>query len=461
MCFVCGSAFAMPTIGPELPIAPAPSGTPSVATDGEGFLIVFTARPGNNTTPSETIEAVRVDASGKVLDAAPIVILSEMLQVQQTASANPVAAYDPGSKTYLVAWSDGRNASDLNNVSDDIYAARLSQDGRVLDANGFPLAMLPGPQTAESVTFGAGEFLVTFQSFDNITSANDIRGNRVQPNGQPMDGVTGFGICTAPLFQGESTSAFDGTNFFVTWLDRRNGSSVFGTLVGPDASVKSPNGFAIEDNNTVIDAPFVAFGGGEYFAVWGEKRAMDFDIYGARLKPDGSGLDGAPLQIVAAPGDQGHPSIRYDGSNFFVAWDDSRNMKSPFLDGPDVYGSWVDASGTVQSAGGIELAHSSGINYLHNRSAFNATGQGLLTFQHTLAMTPFTPSVGAELVANGGSGVNPAGGSDGGASSDNGGGMKGGGSCAIAAHAPNATPFALLLVLLLIPALSRRVRKLF
>ncbi len=68
-----------------------------------------------------SIVAARLDKAGKVLDQQPFVI-SDAADLQE----RPSVAYGGG--VFVVVWQDLRNGKDW-----DVYAARVSSDGKVLD----------------------------------------------------------------------------------------------------------------------------------------------------------------------------------------------------------------------------------------------------------------------------------------------------------------------------------------
>jgi hypothetical protein len=100
--------------------------SPAVAFDHKGaYLVVW--REGSGIRGGDAdIHAARVDASGKVLDAKPIVI-SEAADFQK----RPAVAW--AGKHWLVVWQDARAFKEKGY---DIYAARVSAEGKLLDPKG-------------------------------------------------------------------------------------------------------------------------------------------------------------------------------------------------------------------------------------------------------------------------------------------------------------------------------------
>src|ERR1043165_4231613 len=68
-----------------------------------------------------------------------------------------VAAHGNG---YFVVWADKRNYA-ANEY--DIYGARVSTTGEVLDPAGIPICTDPGRQTSPRVAFNGNEYLVVWE----------------------------------------------------------------------------------------------------------------------------------------------------------------------------------------------------------------------------------------------------------------------------------------------------------
>ena len=64
-----------------------------------------------------------------------------------------------GGSSYLVVWQDGRPRTS----NDDIYGARVSQAGVVLDPNGIPISAHLYPESRPTVAFDGSNFLVTWE----------------------------------------------------------------------------------------------------------------------------------------------------------------------------------------------------------------------------------------------------------------------------------------------------------
>ncbi|MEW5802730.1 MAG: hypothetical protein AB1847_11580 [bacterium] len=137
-------------------------------------------------------------------------------------------------------------------------------------------------------------------------------------------------------------------SFLVVWENIVNGSSdIYGAIVsgsqihppatGQQQTTATP--FPICTASGDQKNPLAVWNGSNYFVVWEDKRTDNSDICGARVNPSGSVLDNAPTQtqgqggmaISAAAGDQIQPALLWNASeqNYLVIWEDHRITSSP------------------------------------------------------------------------------------------------------------------------------------
>src|SRR5205807_2453866 len=130
----------------------------------------------------------------------------------------------------------------------------------------------------------------------------NIYGARVSQAGTVLD-PAGIPISTAANGQYAARVAFDGTNYLVAWQDLRSGSyDVYGARVSQAGTVLDTAGIAITTAINAQYAPSVALGGATYLVTWQDYRAgANNDIYGARVNQAGTVLDtaGIPISIAA------------------------------------------------------------------------------------------------------------------------------------------------------------------
>jgi hypothetical protein len=209
------------------------------------------------------------------------------------------------------------------------FMARVDRAGAVIDPSRVPL-----PGYWPDVAFGDENFLVVWSNLDGNDSG--VRARRVSPDGTVLDVIDlhlgGYGV--------GARISFDGTNFLVVWFA---GDYIFGTRV-------SPAGVVLEPAHVIVSAGVlfqldIAFDGTHHLLVW-DRRDPDLDIRGTLLTPDGSPVDPDGFPVAPPVGIPVRPSVTATGDGFFVAW----------IRWGDVFGSRIDAAGTVLDPAGIPIA---------------------------------------------------------------------------------------------------------
>ncbi|MEO7329029.1 MAG: MYXO-CTERM sorting domain-containing protein [Minicystis sp.] len=212
--------------------------TPGVAFDGTNYFVVW---EDDRTDSGGDIYGARVSAaSGTTLDPAGISITK--LAADED---NPSIAFD--GTGYVVVWATG-----------DIRGARVTTSGVVVDAAGFLVNGSAGFQGAPSIAYGAPNYFVTWS--DLRSGVANIYGARVTPVGGILD-PTGIAIATGANTLATSAVAFDGFNFPTAFADTTAGLAYL-SWIRPDGVVLGPPGFAVlPPGQKLSGAPAVASDG--------------------------------------------------------------------------------------------------------------------------------------------------------------------------------------------------------
>jgi hypothetical protein len=288
---------------------------PNAAFNGADYLVVWQdERPDD----SADIRGIRISQSGTQVDPLPSTI-----GAATKAQCNPAVASN--GSDWLVVWSD------LRNDTSHIYAARVSQNGVVLDTAGIPVCTAAGGQSQPAVAYNGRGYLVAWQ--DGRPGYPAIYAARVTSAGFVLD-PDGFRVCSSEYSQEFSNLSFDGTNCLVVWCDRRAGYDIFGTRIDGNGNVLDPAGFMISPDTLNELCPAITYCGDRYFVAWMRNARI---VDGAFISTAGVVLD-----TIAPVWDQGllqrFPTAAFDGTNVSVAWEIGT--------GTDIYGATISPTGT-------------------------------------------------------------------------------------------------------------------
>lgn len=330
-----------PLIGPEVDVDIATlAGSNSnqsqaaVAFDGVNYLVVW----------SDTREFAKSDIWGARVTKGGVILDPVGIQISSSGhSYSPAISFD--GTGYLVAWTDTRNGNE------DIFVARVSIAGSVLDPSGTAVSTASGSQGYPSVAHGGSTSLVVWQ--DGRNGGSDIYGARVGTNGVVVDPL-GLEIYKGGNGNQTPAVAFDGSQFRVVWNDSNGVTSkrvaangvadaaktpLFGGIpVGPPALACAPS-------NCLVTASLWAND-----PVLGDTR---YDVMGAQVGPNNQFLGEVPISM--AVNNQRSPAVAFDGTNYLVTWQDERNDANPADSSIpcDVYMTRVSAAGTVLDPAGV------------------------------------------------------------------------------------------------------------
>ncbi len=338
---------------------------PSIAFDGANYLVVWgDYRSGTGYD----INGARVTVAGAVLDPVgmPVTVVANN-------QLSPAVAFD--GINYLVVWEDDRNGGF---GSSDIYGTRVSVAGEVLDPSGIVISTAVDGQWRPSVAFDGTNYLVVWEdkrnSNQSMLSSYDVYGARVSVEGEVLD-TSGIAIAQVGYAQWNPSVAFGGMNCLVVWEDGRNQntSEIYAARVSVDGVVLDPAGIPISRGaENSRHNPSIAFSGTNYLVVWEDQSGGSsyYDIYGARLSLTGKLLGSGVTAISTAANGQQYPSAAFDGTNYLVVWEDSRSGSGYGYD--DIYGARVSVLGAVLDTSGIAIS-TAAYGQLYPSVAFDGT----------------------------------------------------------------------------------------
>jgi photosystem II stability/assembly factor-like uncharacterized protein len=244
---------------------------------------------------------------------------------------------------FLVVWhSSLRGALDL-------YGARVTEKGKVLDPEGIPLITEKGEQRSPRLAWGKDHALLVWVD-TRAGETSRIYGARITRKGKVLD-PKGFPIVAVPQKTGHPSVYWDGTQYWVVWerIYSFVHSEVYGARINQKGEILDPEGIRI--SRRAGQDYYASLSGdaeGRVFVVWGTRSAGQTDIWGARLNREGKVLDQEGILIASGPQDQFLPSLSWNGKEYLVAWIEGEVSQDPEEGaGPLIYGSRINPNGQI------------------------------------------------------------------------------------------------------------------
>jgi hypothetical protein len=159
-----------------------------------------------------------------------------------------------------------------------------------LDPAGISISAAAYGQEYPAVSFDGANFLVVWE--DARSLYDDIYCARVTPAGEVLD-PTGIAISTAAFSQSTPAVSSDGTNSLVVWADSRSADKLYCARVSHSGAVLDTAGIPIQAAGYGQSHPAVSFDGTNYLVVWQDwLTGQDTcDIYGVRVSTAGTVVD--------------------------------------------------------------------------------------------------------------------------------------------------------------------------
>ena len=310
------------------PIARGPGWqrSPSIASDGDGFFVVW------GDDENGTVEGARVGAAGDVVDYDPIVVAA-------SPATTPAVAFDGTS--FVVAW-----ISDAAFFQGGLRVTRVSPAGVVVDA--------AGVEVTATTDLTAQRPAIAVQGAVALVAWHGGQGKPGVFFARVTDGVVAD-PGGAILSEGDQASDVDvavaGDGFVVTFIDRRDGSG--GVDFSPRdeklvARFVPTTGPVVDDDVVLVDvpsgksAPSVSSSGTAGVLVYADDVSGERHVVGTSIDLVALALGAPPAALSGrrASNRQARPDIATLGAGYLVVWDDDRSEQ-----GLDVYARRVDARG--------------------------------------------------------------------------------------------------------------------
>lgn len=248
---------------------------------------------------------------------------------------------------FFVTWHDG--------FDDKIYGRRVTPDGVPVDQS--PILIQNG-YDCDVAAVGS--------NFGVIANYYTTYIERVYPFLVRVDGTNGDILDSSPINIGtsytrEPTIESFGDQWLAAWQAHISHDDAHNNLVAAFINADGvPGNPFIVAAGTYRYAPAIGAGPDEALITWQDPRASNanWNVYGRRILPNGQLLDDNSIAITQAPENQGNSSIGWDGTQFFVLFEDMRNVEYFYDNRTDVYGTRVTLDGAVLDPFGFVFSNS-------------------------------------------------------------------------------------------------------
>jgi MYXO-CTERM domain-containing protein len=215
--------------------------------------------------------------------------------------------------TYLAAWTDSRSPTGS-------YAARLTSAGVPIDSVAQRLFDTTTKITA--IASDGSDFLVVGRNGDKVVAARVGKSATALVDSPPI-------VVASKAVYADANVAYDGANYVVTWTSQINlpftAYDVYAARITPQGALLDPAGFAVSAaNGNQLDSS-IASDGNISFVAWTDYRTDYYsgDLWGSRVSRAGASLDPQGILIAKRPQAQVFPSVAAGNGEFTVAWQDN------------------------------------------------------------------------------------------------------------------------------------------
>ncbi|HOW52507.1 MAG TPA: hypothetical protein PLV42_10750 [bacterium] len=346
--------------------------TPSIIFDGVNYFVVWIDY-GNSPSKPGSIYGARISVTGKILDPEGIPI-----NISEDNSKHQIFLGFDGTN-YLVAWKEWVESK----TGTYIFAKRISKNGEVIDSKEIAIGAV-SYDASFSISFDGSNYLIAWVSAD---SERIMLGNILKSDGLLLFDKNI--VLDSSSSKRGTALFFDGEKHFLVWTEDvtcdETGEpcpKLYGSFVDKEGTVLNSEAILILDIDENIVSPQIVADGVNFFLVWGvafyngfynyyatsidqvsyetgdvleiyntndqygggsklslafngesymftlplySRKWHDDDIYGKRMSRSGKILDEKEFLISNGSNEQKTPVVTFDGTRFFVAWEDVRH----------------------------------------------------------------------------------------------------------------------------------------
>jgi hypothetical protein len=246
---------------------------------------------------------------------------------------------------YGVAWEDYRDGNNEIYFADlDAHGSKTGSDVRITSDS--------ANSRYPSLVWTGMDYGVAW--WDNRDGNAEIYFARLDSLGSKLG--NDIRITYAESGSYDPSLVWTGSEFGISWYDDRHGANSeiyfarldsLGNKIGSDSRITNNAGFSV--------LPSLVWTGSEFGIAWDDSRNGSTEIYFARLDSSGS-LIGSDTRISAEAGSSEAPSLTWTGGDYAIAWEDNRDGNS------EIYLAKLDSSGS-KIGSDIRVTNDAGSSY--------------------------------------------------------------------------------------------------
>ena len=215
---------------------------------------------------------------------------------------------------FFVVWADARNFTGANPEA-DIYGARVTGNGEVIDTSGIAISTAIGQQVDPDVHWNGTHFMVAWRE----SETKSLWMARVTPAGTVVDpnGIQIYGYPDRSVR--EPRLSWDGSNYLVVFETDPVGPPddwLAAVRVTPDLAVLGSDFEIVAPASGSIQDYEMSWNGSNHFVVFGGRFV--------RVDATGTVLDPIPVSLTSSGGD---PFASWDGTAHLVVYESGNQVR--------------------------------------------------------------------------------------------------------------------------------------
>ncbi|HEX6096346.1 MAG TPA: hypothetical protein VF432_08485 [Thermoanaerobaculia bacterium] len=282
------------------------AGGSSSATNGRDLFVTWSEARYSPGTVFEPFDVYGATASGSTLEKTA----ASLLSVATVRQVRPLVA--SSGSNFLTVWQEDTG----------VYARRNALDGRPIDAS--PVRLTERADDVAVAFDGAG-YVVAWTASTPPAYQYELTTRRIAVNGalEASGGTRIPSPSPTPL-----ALASDGETTLLTWAST---AGVKVARLTPNATLRDPVPLTLTAEKTVHALSIAPGDAGEFLVAWNDSRFTEhggntpLNVFAARVTSGLTNLDANGFLVASTPATEGYPSIAWNGSEWLVVWQRGAN----------------------------------------------------------------------------------------------------------------------------------------